>query len=339
MDWNPLTWTFATTFFGISLLKWGLVVGGIIFLALVRKFLRASLMSAPRSANEIKTHALEANAETKIISSAAYRENDSSTPASAAIAQHKHENATPHVEKVKEFKQAVVVAKQKRKSPTKKNKIKAAKAAPKKIMSKKKTTASPVTAAAVPAPAIEFIPSPIPVMNAKAEAVSTTPAAALKSKPAPHAIAAPPKKVQAKESGIPQSTVTKPIIVKKKIKKKMIPAAVAVKPVPAATNTVRTAPVAAAKKESIPAKTEAAPRAMVQTNPALENKVVAKKKIMKKTITKKIVAKKSPEDLTSTQKVSAPESKSQPNKTMSEKSAAASAPATKPVRMRNPGFI
>jgi hypothetical protein len=133
--------------------------------------------------------------------------------------------------------------------------------------------------------------------------------------------------------------VTKPIIVKKKIKKKMIPAAVAVKPVPAATNTVRTAPVAAAKKESIPAKTEAAPRAMVQTNPALENKVVAKKKIMKKTITKKIVAKKSPEDLTSTQKVSAPESKSQPNKTMSEKSAAASAPATKPVRMRNPGFI
>lgn len=119
MDWNPLTWTFATPLFGISLLKWGIVVGGIIFLALVRKFIMGT-----RTIHKVHAHPTTP-ASTVVVAETTTA--PALTPDAIEIVAAAAVKETPamkqKVAKVKAFKRAIVVAKKKRKVRIKKEKL------------------------------------------------------------------------------------------------------------------------------------------------------------------------------------------------------------------------
>ncbi len=341
MDWNPLTWTFATTFFGVSLLKWGLVIGGIIFLALLRKFLLASVRNPPRDTTETRTSSAHAHAEKKTIASVATHEINT-TPISTSIpaAPKNVEMTTPNTIAVKEFKQAVVVAKQKRKSPAKKIKVKTAtaKIIPiKKIPVQNKILVTPPAEAKIiptPKPVAQAQPRAKPVVNIKTEGIVITASTAAERKVDAKASITiiPPASASQKIKSIPAApTSAKKVVAKKKIekKKKIMPEATSAKSqmivVSSAANTTTSTPT---KKELAPAKEIVAQPPITKNNSNAEKKTASKKKSTKK-------ASVTPTKVILPQKVSQPETKPQP-KVVSDKPIAVTG---KPVRMRNPGFI
>ena len=176
MDWNPLTWTFATTFFGISLLKWGIVVGTIIFLALVRKFIMGT-----RTIHKVHAHTTTPTSTVVVAETTAA---PALTPDAIEIVAAAAVKETPamkqKVAKVKAFKRAIVVAKKKRKARVKKEKL----------ASVKPVEVTPLVAAQ-------------PVANIKTESVVVQPTPAVKEvtrKPVAKIVVAKPaiKKVKKK---------------------------------------------------------------------------------------------------------------------------------------------
>ncbi|QQR92931.1 MAG: hypothetical protein IPJ89_01645 [Candidatus Iainarchaeum archaeon] len=186
MDWNPLTWTFATTFFGVSLLKWGIVVGGIVFLALLRK-----LIIGTRTVNEVHSHphttTAAATTVTETITTPALSNEAIELVAAAAVKE------TPAVKqkmaKVKAFKGAVVMAKKKRKAKAKK--------------------ATPVKTVETVPPAIE----PQPIVDVKTEAIVVQPKAIPAIAKAKQKAKPKKKIIKAKPVAAPKAEKAKPVAV------------------------------------------------------------------------------------------------------------------------------
>ena len=347
MDWNPLTWTFATTFFGISLLKWGLVIGGIIFLALLRKFLLASVRSPRHEGNEAQTPSVHAHMETITVASTPHHENNTHSSAVPVMHAQRDEVApSPQAVAVKEFKQAVVVAKQKRKSISKKHasKIATAKAITSKKISARKKAIAPIPADATSAPAssssVRPHPSANPKSNTRTDGIVITDSIISERKANARAAttasavspASTPQKINSAPATDAPAKKAKAVVKKKVAKKKIIPAATELSVVAsAAVISAASSP----KDETAPAKTETAPRAATKGDSVPEKKAAVKNNPVKKKLVKKIVTKAATEKQAPLQKVSAPETKSVV-KSENEKSPT---PTGKPVRMRNPGFI
>lgn len=171
MDWNPLTWTFASNFLGFSLLKWGIVIGGIIFLALLRKF----ILEARKNKTEATVHA-HASKQVDTAAANAAAIDDIVTPKIPVV--EKTPEVVVKTAKVKAFKRAVVVAKM---TAKKKRKAKA-----KKIIPAKKVE---------PTPAAVVVPAPTtPIVNVKTEAVVVKSTAAPAKEAAPTIVVKPKTK-------------------------------------------------------------------------------------------------------------------------------------------------